>query len=130
MLLAINFMACDSGGDALSDKPTGTPRIELIDPATARTWIEAGEAVVVDVRETHEFTTAHIEGATLVPLSIFDPAAVPPYDGKKLLIVCASGVRCGMAAEQLAAAGFMEMYRIEGGLMAWYENGGPLVSGT
>lgn len=108
---------------------TGT-RIEMVDPATARTWIEAGEAVVVDVREPHEYAAAHLAGATLVPLSAFDPRAIPPHDGKKLLLHCASGIRCGIAADILArVGGFSELYRLTGGLKAWAEAGGPVVTG-
>ena len=46
--------------------------IEFIEPETARGWIDAGEAVVIDVREAHEFAMAHIEGAVSLPLSSFD----------------------------------------------------------
>src|SRR3546814_18485180 len=88
-------------------------RIEIVDPETARTWIETGEAVVFDVREPHEYAVAHLAGATLVPLSAFDPRAIPPHEGKKLLLHCASGIRCGVAADILARiGGFPGPYRL------------------
>lgn len=104
-------------------------RVTMVDPKTARAWVEAGEAVVVDVREPHEYAAAHLAGATLVPLSAFDPSAIPPHEGKKLLLHCAVGVRCGVAADVLArVGGFPELYRLAGGLKAWIEDGGPVIA--
>jgi len=104
-------------------------RIEMVDPQTARRWIERGEAVLVDVREPHEYAMERIHGATLVPLSAFDPRSVPNTDGKRLLLMCASGVRCGMASELLARSGYPEIYRLAGGIMGWKAAGGPVVHG-
>lgn len=106
------------------------PSVEFIDPATLRAWIDAGETVVIDVREPHEYAAAHIAGTTLMPLSGFDPAAVHPPAGRKLVIHCASGVRCGVAAEHLLAAGYRgRIYRLAGGIKAWYQAGNPIVQG-
>ena len=106
------------------------PGVDFIDLDTLRAWMAAGEAVVVDVREAHEYQMAHIEGSTLIPLSGFDPASIPPHDGKKLVIHCASGVRCGMASEQLLASGYGgRIHRLAGGIEAWYHAGGPIVQG-
>ena len=68
-------------------------------------WIEAGEVFVVDVREPAEHARERIHGAKLVALSAFDAAAIAPGPGQRLVLYCQSGVRCGMAAEQLANAG-------------------------
>ena len=43
--------------------------------------LEAESIILVDVRETHEFNAGHIDGAILMPLSSFDPSAVPLEDG-------------------------------------------------
>lgn len=105
------------------------PRVEMVDPQTARQWLERGEAVLVDVRERHEYTAEHIQGATLVPLSAFDPAALQNPTGKRVLLMCASGVRCGVASEMLIRAGHKELYRLSGGLMGWKASGGRVVAG-
>ena len=88
----------------MSESGSRKPRIEMVDPQTARRWIDLGEAVLVDVREPHEFAMERIQGATLVPLSAFDPRSIPASDGKRLLLMCASGIRCGMASALLARA--------------------------
>ncbi|HAA92722.1 MAG: sulfurtransferase [Rhodospirillaceae bacterium] len=103
---------------------------EFISPETAKDWLESEEAVLVDVREAQEHTMARIEGATLISLSAFDPEQIPDHDGKKLIFHCASGVRCGMAAEQMISAGHQDtIYRLQGGIQAWHEAGYPVVFG-
>jgi len=113
----------------MSEDGSRAPRVEMVDPQTARRWIELGEAVIVDVREPHEFAIERIDGATLIPLSAFDPRSVPNSDGKRLLLMCASGVRCGMASELLVRSGFKEIYRLAGGIMGWKAAGGPVIHG-
>jgi rhodanese-related sulfurtransferase len=105
--------------------------IHMIDVATARAWIEAGQAVVVDVREDGEWLGGHIAGATHNPLSRFNALAIPDVPkGKRLLIHCRSGQRCGTASQLLAASGYQgEINRMEGGLMAWVMTGGQVVIG-
>lgn len=101
------------------------------DPATVSAWIDGGEAYLVDVREAAEHARERIAGATLVPLSCFDAGAFAPAADNKLVLHCQSGVRCGMAAEQLVAAGFDgTIYRLRGGLLNWKEAGYPVEPGA
>ena len=102
--------------------------IEIVTVETVRNWIAAGEAVVVDVREETEFMVEHIAGATLVPLSIFDSSALPASEGKRLVLHCRSGVRCGHAAGLMRDSGLDTVYRMEGGIVGWKQFGGPVVS--
>ena len=106
--------------------------IQMIDAQTAQDWVRQGVAVVVDVREENEFLAGHIPGASLLPLSRFNPAAIPQVaDGKKILIHCRSGARCGMAAMLLASSGYAgEINRLSGGIMAWAQAGGEIVGGS
>lgn len=113
----------------MSDNEPQQPRVEMVDPQTARHWIDRGDAVLIDVREPHEYAMEHIQGATLIPLSAFDPNNIPDHTDKRLLLMCASGVRCGVASEMLKRAGFTEMFRLAGGIMGWKAAGGPVVHG-
>ncbi len=110
-------------------RPQATTRIELVDPHTAQRWLERDEAVLVDVREPQEFALEHIAGATSLPLSAFAPSRLPETADRRLLLMCASGVRCGIAAQALLGAGHASLYRLAGGLMAWKASGGAVVSG-
>ncbi|CAA7613637.1 rhodanese-like domain-containing protein [Magnetospirillum sp. UT-4] len=101
--------------------------VRMVSPAEIKQWHKAGEAVLIDVREAGEFAAERIPGAINLPLSTFDPAKVPVVpEGKKLVIHCRSGARCGMAAARLAASGFSgDIHRMEGGIMGWRFVGGP-----
>jgi rhodanese-related sulfurtransferase len=106
-------------------------RVHLIDAPTALDWYRAGEALIIDVREPFEYGQAHIPGATLVPLSSFEPKHVPPPEAGRLVLHCAVGVRCAHAAMALMRAGHPgPLYRVEGGLKAWHAHGGPVERGS
>ncbi|RAU22461.1 rhodanese-like domain-containing protein [Paramagnetospirillum kuznetsovii] len=110
----------------------GGGKVQVVDPVTIRRWWEAGEVVLIDVRERDENAAERIEGALNLPLSSFNPAEVPvPPEGKRLVIHCRSGVRCGSATNLLLAAGWDgEITRMEGGLMGWTAFGGPTKRGS
>jgi rhodanese-related sulfurtransferase len=100
--------------------------VATVDPAAARRWLEAGEAVLVDVREPFEHAAAHIEGSQLLPLTSFKPEQVPDPQGKKIVVHCKGGGRSRQAAAMLAAAGRREVYSLSGGLEAWRGAGLPV----
>jgi rhodanese-related sulfurtransferase len=91
--------------------------IEELEPETARQRLAAPDVLLVDVRETDEFAREHIAGATLMPLSSFDPSRLPR--DRRIIVSCASGRRSQQAAEQLEAAGFCNIANLQGGLAAW-----------
>ena len=94
-------------------------RLEEIDPMLLKTWMDKGEAVLVDVREPSEHAGERILGARLVPLSSFNPAQVPQEPNKKVVLHCLTGTRSAQAGRKLLAAGFAQVYNLKGGLQAW-----------
>ena len=104
---------------------TVTPVAEL-DPKTAKAWIDSGDTVMLDVRDPGEHAREHIEAARLAPLSSFDPATVDLGSAKRVLVVCASGMRSARAATQLAAARGLPVANLKGGLNAWKAAGLPV----
>ncbi len=101
-----------------------------IPPATVHGWIGDGEAVLVDVREADELAQARLEEAVHVPMSAFDPELIPVDTGKKVVFICAQGVRSEQVGQYVVAQGILtEAYNLAGGLMAWAEAGLPLATG-
>jgi addiction module HigA family antidote len=94
-----------------------------VDATTVNQWLEDGEAVLVDVRETSEYEQEHIPGSLLVPLSVFDPERFPHIPGKKLVIHCAVGKRSTAAGKQLLQAGHPQVHNLYGGILGWKEAG-------
>lgn len=106
-------------------------QVSFLEPAEVQAKLADGTAYLIDVREPNEYAEAHIAGATLMPLSQFDPAAVAPPPGKTLIFHCRSARRCGLAAEQLIAAGYTgDIHRMSGGLLAWVDAGLPVDHGA
>lgn len=106
--------------------------VHVVPAAEIQQWVAAGEAVLIDVREPNEYAAEAIRGALNLPLSSFDPAKLPTIpEGRKLVIHCRSGQRCGMAASRLVASGYTgPINRMEGGIMGWRAAGGPTQRGT
>ncbi|MBI4967169.1 MAG: rhodanese-like domain-containing protein [Rhodospirillales bacterium] len=118
-------------GSSASQPSASTDSIRLIDCDTLQHWQDENRVVLVDVREATEYQAGHIAGSTLVPLSRFDPGAIPAIPaGHHLVIHCRSGHRCGVAAALLLAAGYSgPVHRLEGGILAWASRGLPIVGG-
>ena len=102
--------------------------IENIDPATLRKWLDAENAVLVDVREPAEYDAEHIEGAALVPLGRVRRSSLPEHDGRKLVVMCKMGGRGQAACQRLRAemSAHETIYHLEGGILAWKRAGFPV----
>jgi rhodanese-related sulfurtransferase len=94
------------------------------------TEIKAGEAVqmmnrqeplILDVREADEFKTGHIQGATHIPVGDLDGriSELETEKDQPLLIYCRAGQRSAQAAAVLKRHGFSQVYKLDGGMMAW-----------
>jgi rhodanese-related sulfurtransferase len=99
-------------------QPAAQPRVQEVDARTVKAWLDAGEAVLIDVREPDEHAREHIASATLVPLSRFDPGAIPD-GGAKVVLHCRHGRRSMDAATRLVNAGRPAVYSLTGGLEGW-----------
>lgn len=85
------------------------------------------DVAFVDVRAPNEYAGGHIKGAIFIPHEeIFGRMDELPSD-KKLMFICAQGVRSGLACEIAAAMGTDtdKLYNIEAGTAAWIEKGHP-----
>lgn len=86
--------------------------------------LDAGDLVVVDVREPHEYAAGHIPNSVSLPLSTFDPADLPT--GRPVVLVCQAGKRSLAALGKARAAGRDDVRHYEGGVSGWRMHGGPL----
>jgi rhodanese-related sulfurtransferase len=99
-----------------------------VDVREAKTMLDGGGVVVIDVREPGEYQAGHIPNARLIPVnSVFARKDELPKE-EKILFVCAVGQRSALAAELAAAAGFPadKLYNLNGGTDAWRKAGEPV----
>ena len=72
-------------------------------PEEVAQGLETGRMVLVDVREPNETEVERYPGAVIVPLSAFDPAAIPEPQGREVVFACRSGrrsVTASLAAQE------------------------------
>ena len=105
-----------------------------VDSSEARSILDSDpdNTVVVDVRRDDEWVTGHATGAIHIPIDdLTDRIGEVPQD-KKLLFICAAGVRSGLACEVAAAMGYSteNLFNIEDGTPLWIAGGNPTSYGT
>jgi rhodanese-related sulfurtransferase len=90
-------------------------------------------AVVVDVREAHEYVEGHVPCATLVPLSAIGRHARDlrrqAHGNRPVYLICRTGVRSANAARILEVAG-VDAVSVAGGTQAWKAAGLPVITGS
>jgi rhodanese-related sulfurtransferase len=94
--------------------------------AELHAMINAGQALVVDVREVDEFAAGHIPGAVNMPLSTFQASKLPHPEGRVLILNCLGGKRSGMALDKCAVAQAKVDTHLAGGFGAWVQAGLPV----
>ena len=103
--------------------------VTFTDARTVADLMAKGQATLIDVREAQESAAERIPGSRLVSLSVFDPAKAQPDPGTRLVLYCAAGVRCGVAAQKLQATGYEgDILRLAGGIKGWRAEGLPTES--
>ncbi len=84
-----------------------------------------GRYLLVDVREPNEVAAEAYPGAVVVPLSSFDPKAIPDPGAKQVVFACRSGKRSVTASLAAQAAGLAYDKHLAGGMLAWKAAGLP-----
>ena len=112
-----------------TDQATKT-QIEELSPAEAASEIDAGGVALVDTREPHEYEESHIEGGRLVPPGLLrdEIASVVPDRSQRVLLYCRSGSRSAKAAQEMSELGYENVANVDGGILAWQEQGLPVVT--
>lgn len=88
------------------------------------------DAVLLDVRETHEWSTGHIPNARHIALGQLGQhiSEIAKFKDRPIIICCASGNRSSSACNTLRKAGFEKVYNLAGGIGAWTEAGLPVTT--
>jgi rhodanese-related sulfurtransferase len=107
----------------------GAPKTKDLTPQEVKAALDAREILLIDVREPDEFAAEKIDGALNVPLSTFNPAALPDAGGKTVVLQCAGGKRSAMAVDKCRKANQAVETHLAGGLAAWKAAGLPTVTG-
>lgn len=90
-----------------------------------KTALDAGDTVVVDVREPEEYAAGHVPGARPVPLGSVPARAGELPTDQPVYLVCQSGGRSAQAAAFLSRQG-VDAVNVDGGTGDWAAAGYPV----
>ena len=104
-------------------------KVEDLTPEDVSRGMADGRYLLVDVREPNEVAVDAYPDAVVVPLSTFDPKAIPDPKGKHVVFACRSGKRSVTASLAAQAAGLPYDKHLAGGILGWKAAGLPTRAG-
>jgi len=106
-------------------QPLGRNNVRDLEPEEVARGLTEGRILLVDVREPSETGLERFPEAFLLPLSTFDPHAIPDPGGRKVVFACAVGKRSVTASLAAQTVGLPYDAHLAGGLKAWKAAGLP-----
>lgn len=86
-------------------------------------------ALLLDVRERHEFSAGHAPGAVHLPLGQLAVSHGRLPRDQRIVTVCRSGNRSKTAARTLRKLGY-DVVNLAGGMTAWQQAGLPVATAS
>jgi rhodanese-related sulfurtransferase len=99
------------------------PQVRDLTAQEVAQGLQDGRFMLVDVREPNETAVERFPQAVLVPLSSFDPTAIPDPAGRDVVFACRSGRRSVTASLAAQEQGFSYGAHLAGGMLAWKQAG-------
>lgn len=103
----------------MADGSGGDPRVHNLTPEQVAQGLAEGRMLLVDVREPNEVAVERYPDAVVVPLSSFDPSAIPDPQGREVVFACRSGRRSVTASLAAQEQGYPYNSHLAGGILAW-----------
>ena len=96
----------------------------------ATLMINREDAVVLDVRETQEWSAGHIANARHIAIGQLGKrlSELEKFKERPVIVCCASGNRSSTACGTLKRAGFERVFNLSGGMGAWSGAGLPVTT--
>jgi rhodanese-related sulfurtransferase len=109
----------------MADDMPRADEVTNLTPEQVAAGLTEGTILLVDVREPNETAVESYPDAVIVPLSQFDPAAIPDPEGKQVVFACRSGRRSVTASLAAQDQGYPYTAHLAGGIIAWKQAGLP-----
>ena len=111
---------------------TGSPAFaadDVVSLDAARAELEAGRAVLIDIREPREHATGVAAGARLLPMSQIGQriAEIPTDPATPVLLICNTQNRSSRTLQALRQRGYGHVRFVQGGMSEWAKRGWPMV---
>jgi rhodanese-related sulfurtransferase len=109
----------------MADEMPRADEVQNLAPQDVARGIEEGRMLLIDVRELNETSVESYPDAFILPLSAFDPAAIPDPQGKQVVFACRSGRRSVTASLAAQDQGYPFNCHLAGGILGWKAAGLP-----
>jgi rhodanese-related sulfurtransferase len=109
----------------MADEMPRADEVTNLTPQQVAEGLRAGRMLLVDVREPNETAIERYPDAVIVPLSSFDPEAIPDPQGREVVFACRSGRRSVTASLAAQDRGYPYKSHLAGGIIAWKAAGLP-----
>ncbi len=86
------------------------------------------DALVLDIRETHEYNGGHILDSVHIPQSAVEKrlGEIEAYRERPVIVNCKTGTRATGVCGKLVKNGFAEVYNLKGGMAEWENSSLPV----
>jgi rhodanese-related sulfurtransferase len=110
-------------------------RIENLSPDQVAIELQAGTAIIIDIREENELVaTGRISSSIHAPRGMLEfyadptsPSHLEEFDPeRRIILVSAGGARSALAVETLRRMDFRNVAHLDGGIRAWVDQGFPV----
>lgn len=100
-------------------------KYQTVSPAKA-VEAQANGAMLIDVRESHEYRSGHAPGAKHISVQVIERRIGEIPKEREIIVVCQSGMRSQRAADILSRNGY-KVLNVSGGMVGWQRAGQKVV---
>jgi rhodanese-related sulfurtransferase len=100
-----------------------------ITPTNLVNLVNREGAMLLDIRDSKEYSSGHIAGAVSMPVSSIDAriGELESHKDKPVVLVCKMGQHASATGRKLKALGFENVRRLSGGMSEWTASSLPVV---
>jgi len=100
-----------------------------VTPSQLTKLVNSDEAIVLDVRDSKEYSAGHIVDAINIPHAkvAAQMTQLEKHKSKPVVVVCKFGQHAGMVTKTLKTAGFENVSKLGGGMAEWQSSQMPTV---
>jgi rhodanese-related sulfurtransferase len=103
------------------------PEVSDYTPTQAQEEVASG-ALLIDVREQHEWDAGRMPGAQLIRMGEIPGRLADLPRNRRIIFTCRSGNRSGAIKDYLIDEhGYKDVHNLLGGILAWQAQGLPVV---
>lgn len=124
-----HFMSLLASCSLLPLAAAGQPASDAVSLDVARAELEAGRAVMIDIREPAEHATGVAAGAKLLPMRQLGTRVneIPTDPKRPVLLICNTQNRSAATLKALRQQGYSHVRYVSGGMSEWVRRGWPVV---